>query len=239
MSRSWLYAALVCAAVQVACGAGPTEPSGPPRLSRTRFLAFGDSITAGEVTTPVALTAGITKHVIVPSASYPSVLQGQLQSTYAAQSSAIEIINQGKPGEFILDGRLRFEEVFPQSAAQVVLLMEGVVGLDFVGPDTSTEVMRDMVKRARSVGARVFVGSMIPSPLGRPRSVPAERLTTYNARLRTMCTEEGVTYVDVYTGLLQDVATLIGSDGLHPTEAGYRRIAESFFAAIQRELQLP
>jgi lysophospholipase L1-like esterase len=32
---------------------------------------------------------------------------------------------------------------------------------------------------------------------------------------------------------------LIGSDGLHPTEAGYRRIAELFFAAIRTALQVP
>ena len=34
-----------------------------------------------------------------------------------------------------------------------------------------------------------------------------------------------------------DAATLIGSDGLHPTEAGYRRIAEIFFTAIRQHLE--
>ena len=44
-------------------------------------------------------------------------------------------------------------------------------------------------------------------------------------------------YVDLYNPMLADAATLIGSDGLHPTEAGYRRIAELFFAAIKSELE--
>jgi lysophospholipase L1-like esterase len=38
--------------------------------------------------------------------------------------------------------------------------------------------------------------------------------------------------------MLPDAATLIGSDGLHPTEAGYRRIAELFFAAIRADLEV-
>ena len=42
-----------------------------------------------------------------------------------------------------------------------------------------------------------------------------------------------MTYVDLYNPMLADAATLIGSDGLHPTEAGYRRIADLFFAAIR------
>ncbi len=38
--------------------------------------------------------------------------------------------------------------------------------------------------------------------------------------------------------LLPEVAAVIGIDGLHPTEAGYRRIAEIFFAAIQANLEV-
>ena len=52
-----------------------------------------------------------------------------------------------------------------------------------------------------------------------------------------MCTQEGVTYVDLYNGMLADADQLIGVDGLHPNEAGYRRIAEVFFSAIKRELE--
>ena len=58
-----------------------------------------------------------------------------------------------------------------------------------------------------------------------------------NDVLREMCTQEGVTYVDLYNGMLADADQLIGVDGLHPNEAGYRRIAEVFFSAIKRELE--
>ncbi|HYE88863.1 MAG TPA: SGNH/GDSL hydrolase family protein, partial [Vicinamibacterales bacterium] len=192
-----------------------------------------------EVTTPVGASGGFSKQVIVPSASYPSVLHAQLVSRYTAQASAISVTNQGRGSEFILEGRLRFEQVFTPGSADVVLLMEGVVGLDFVGPDTSTAVMRDMVRRAKDGNARVFVGSMIPSVPGRSRSVNAAALVAYNNVLQIMSTQEGVTFVDLYNPMLSDAATLIGTDGLHPTEAGYRRIADLFFAAIRSTLEEP
>jgi len=223
-----------------ACGGsnGPTGPTATPaRLSRTKFLAFGDSITAGEVTIPVGASGGISKQVVVPTASYPSVLQSRLTSTYTTQASSISMSNQGAGSEFILDGVQRFDRVFPGSQAEVVLLQEGVNGLPFVGPDTSTGLMRIMVQQAKNGSARVFVGSMIPSVPGRSRSQNAAALVAYNNVLQIMCTQEGATYVDLYNPMLAEADALIGSDGLHPTEAGYRRIADLFFTAIRSVLE--
>ena len=52
-----------------------------------------------------------------------------------------------------------------------------------------------------------------------------------------MSMEEGAVFVDLYTALLPEAPTVIGVDGLHPTEAGYRRIAEVFFTAISSTLE--
>src|SRR5262245_3551930 len=146
MRQSVVILALACAAA-AACsggsnGGGPTGPTSTARISRTRFFAFGDSITAGEVTVPVGAVGGITRLVVVPASSYPSVLQSRLASAYATQSAAITMTNHGAGNEQILDGVQRFSQVFPGSNAQVVLLQEGVNGLGFVGPDTSTGLMR-------------------------------------------------------------------------------------------------
>ena len=243
MSRSIVLLALVCTVLAAACGGDPpTGPTpSPARLSRTKFLAFGDSFTAGEVTSPTsALPSGIHKLIVVPAASYPSVLQSQLRAAFAAQSASITVQNSGEPGERILDGNQRFPGVFDASRPEVVLLMEGGNGLPQVGPDISTGIMRIMVQKAKSGGARVFVGSMIPQVAGRPRATtPVSETLAYNNTLQIMATQEGVTFVDVYNPMLAEAATLIGSDGLHPTEAGYRRIADLFFAAIKRELEQP
>lgn len=242
MPRSFVVFALACS-VAAACGGSPTRPDPvrAPRISRTRFLAFGDSLTAGEVTIPVGMApSGAHALILAPAASYPSVLQGRLQSTYTAQASSIAVINSGQPNETILEGLQRFPDTLEASRAEVVLLQEGVNGLPVAGPDISTGVMRIMVQAAKNGRARVFVGSMLPQVAGRPRAIIAvNELLAYNAVLQVMCTQEGVTFVDLYNALLPDAATLIGSDGLHPTEAGYRKIADLFFAAIKSELQEP
>jgi lysophospholipase L1-like esterase len=209
-------------------------------MSRTRFLAFGDSFTAGEVTSPIAAASQtIGKLVIVPAASYPSQLQTQLRVAYTAQGASIVVTNSGEPGERILDGNQRFPGVFDANRPEVVLLMEGANGLPQVGPDISTGIMRIMVQTAKNGGARVFVGSMIPQVAGRPRATtPVSETLAYNNTLQLMSTQESVTFVDLYNPMLAEAATLIGSDGLHPAEAGYRRIADLFFAAIKRELEV-
>ena len=241
MPRSFLLFALACTIV-AGCGTGnaPTGPTpNPPRISHTRFLAFGDSFTAGEVTNPTsAAPSGIHKLILVPTASYPTQLQTQLRTTYAAQAASITVFNSGEPSERILDGNQRFPGVFDANRPEVVLLMEGANGLPQVGPDISTGLMRIMVQKAKDGGARVFVGSMIPQVAGRPRATtPVSELLAYNNTLQIMSTQESVTYVDLYNALLPDAPTLIGGDGLHPTEAGYRRIAEVFAAAITAALK--
>jgi lysophospholipase L1-like esterase len=95
-----------------------------------------------------------------------------------------------------------------------------------------------MVIGARNGRARAFVGSMIPQVPGRPRAMTPEfELVNYNRTLQQMSIEEGATFVDLYNAMRPDAATLIGSDGLHPTEAGYRKIADLFFAAIRAQLE--
>src|ERR1051325_3802092 len=140
MQRSTLVTVIACALL-VACGGdkGPTGPTPkPPRISRTKFLAFGDSFTAGEVTNPIAAApATIGKLILVPTASYPSQLQTQLRTTYPSQATSIVVTNGGEASERILDGVNRFPGVFDANRPEVVLLMEGANGLAQVGPDIS------------------------------------------------------------------------------------------------------
>ena len=231
-----------CCAVLTACGGSPpTGPSKPPTLSRTQFLAFGDSITAGEVTTPVGASGSSslnTRLLVLPTASYPARLLSMLQATYPAQASALGVTNMGVPGETVLEGEVRFPAAMISSRAEAVLLMEGVAGLPVAGPDQSTDVVQRMVQVAKAHGARVFVGSMVPTIEGRQRSASNAALVAYNLKLQQMAREEGVQFVDLYNALLAEVNTVIGVDGLHPTEVGYKRIADIFFTAIQANLEI-
>lgn len=247
MPRSVLILALVCTAVAAACGgSGPTGPTPQPaRISRTRFLAFGDSITLGEVTTPVTGLppreiggAPILPLVVVPAASYPSQLHARLMAQYPSQAASITVVNSGVGGEHAHEGAARFGDAFDAAQPQVVLLMEGANDLRMYGTDLPTLALYVMTFHSQSRGAKVFVASMLPSRPGRLSQDPSQ-LEEMNAKLKVMVDGDGkgATLVNLYDPMKADAQTLIGSDGLHPTEAGYRRIAELFFAAIRSELE--
>jgi lysophospholipase L1-like esterase len=241
--------AVGCAVLAVACGGAPTRPTDAgrsARLSRTRFLAFGDSLTAGEVTAPVALQLGeenaewggnIAKQVVVPAASYPTQLHTMLDARYPSQASAISVTNAGLGGENTFRAVLRFDDELAANAPDAVIIMHGINNLAVDRGDVLTILIRSMVQSAKNRGVTVFVGSMVPTLPDRLRSQSVTLIEDYNAKLTQMSVEEGVTFVDLYNALKPEAASVIGIDGLHPTEAGYRRIAEVFFTAIASRLE--
>jgi lysophospholipase L1-like esterase len=231
-----------CAVLAVACGGTPTRPTSAARiarLSRTRFVAFGDSLTAGEVTEPLGAAPSdiISTHVVVSAASYPVQLHAMLDARYAPQAGAIFVANAGVGGESIFRGVQRFEQSLSMNFAQAVIIMEGLNNLVVDGVDVTTSLMREMVRTAEERNVSVFVASMVPTVAGRQRSQNPALLEAYNAALKKMSVEEGVTFVDLYTPMLPEAPALIGVDGLHPTEAGYRRIADIFLTAISATLE--
>ncbi len=216
-----------------------------PQLSRTRFLAFGDSITAGEVSFPVAgVNGGLasTKQVIVHASSYPTVLAKQLQARYPAQVDDIVVANYGLSGEKAALARTRFIEALNTVRPTAVLLMEGsndiARGEDGAASGAASEI-RNMAAEARLRGMRVFIATVPPGRPGGEKTIAPFLLLDYAGRMRAIASSEGAVLVDIYQALLVDVTTYIGVDGLHPNERGYARIAETFFDAIRATLEVP
>ena len=216
------------------------------QLSRTRYLAFGDSMTAGEVTFPVGSStigaAGlITKQVVVPSAAYPNVLLKTLQGRYASQADQMVVANHGLGGEKLINARARFFSSLNAVQPEVVLLWHGhndiPGGLDGAASGAASE-MRIMVQTARSRGMTVFVGTMAPPRPNGNRTIGQIYIDDFNNRIRALAASEGAVVVDLYGGLLSDVNRYVGVDGLHLTEAGYARVADLFFQAIQANFEV-
>lgn len=223
----------------------PVTVSRIPELTLTKFLAFGDSITAGEVSFPVSGSGpmgGITKFVVIPSASYPSVLLGLLRTRYTSQAGAITMMNAGLSGEKARnpDTLLRFANVVANNRPDVVVIAHGYNDASDGSVLTATvEAIDDMMAEARNrrVG-RVFTMNMAPSRPGGNNSLPLTSVQAFNERLERAVRGEGAVYVDIYSALLPEVNTYMGRDGLHPTEAGYRKIAETLLAAIRANIEV-
>jgi len=208
----------------------------PPRLSVTRYIAFGDSITEGfpHTIAPALLDPA-------PDGSYPAVLQALLRARYTAQT--VSILDEGIGGELVATGVARLPGVLTADAAGALLMMEGANDLNQygrLGVDALVAGLRQMVRSARARSMPVFVGTLLPERAnGTPaRAAHPELVVPTNDAIRSMVAAEGVVLVDLYAafGGVAD-SVLISSDGLHPTAAGNERIAQTFYAAIRAQLE--
>jgi lysophospholipase L1-like esterase len=208
----------------------------PPRLARTRIMAFGDSITEGQTilsNDPYDLSAP-------PATAYPTVLGQLLSARYPEQT--ITVFNRGRPGEQASRALSRFITTFIADAPDVVVLMEGYNDVkqadnDVVGIANAIAGVAELAGEARRRGARVFICTLAP---GRPGRIEIQRsaLDYINGQLRDVARREGAVLVDVFNALLPEVNANVSIDGLHLTPLGYRRVAEAVFAAIRADLEI-
>jgi lysophospholipase L1-like esterase len=219
----------------------------PPRLSVTKFLAFGNSETEGKINTqsdPYGL--GDTG----PSYSYPSRLKARLQSQYLTQAQAFVITNGGCGGEMVAlgdgactgtNGQLRLQQRLTEYAPDVLLLMEGVNDLNFARESAIMPVvdgLRAMTLDAQRRNVRVIIATLPPERQGGRNGNAWDLIPTVNAHIRAIASQNGAILCDVYQAFGGSPDPWIGPDGLHPTEQGYDKIAETFFLAIQRNLEV-
>ena len=99
--------------------------------------------------------------------------------------------------------------------------------------------LRTMIRAARSRGVTVFVGNLTPQRPGACRGVcsgvhrTGQRSDPADGRW-----VKSATLADIYAAFGGVAgADLIGPDGLHPTEAGYSKIADTFFDVIRQRLE--
>jgi lysophospholipase L1-like esterase len=209
-----------------------TTPPPPPRLGKLRYVAFGDSLTEGTVSAPITFTL-----TTVPYA-YPARLNDALHARYTAQPEIV-VFNEGKAGEFALDGKVRLPDAIKADTPDVVLLMEGANEISLLGRkgiSRAVGALEDMIKDTQRRGVIVRVATLPPQRAGGVRADGAPYIDELNAQIRKTALDEGATLVDV--GAQLDLS-FVGGDGLHLTEAGYTRLAEIFATAIRAAFELP
>lgn len=210
----------------------------PPRIAKTRFLAFGDSLTKGWVSPPSARA----RTTLGPG--YPHLLWRRLLSRYTAQIREITVFNEGARGERASAAESRFRAVVARRRPEVVLLMHGTNDLDLAsgaGAEAAADAIRSMVRHAQDVGADVVL--MTIPPHLRPGAVlSAEDL---NKLIRLMAARLGVELVDVHE-LVQNGSCpgrgslpCLGSDGIHLTAEGYELLARELARVVMARYELP
>jgi lysophospholipase L1-like esterase len=212
----------------------------PPRLRVTNFVAFGDSMTRGEVVSE-GFGGRIRTLMIDDAKAYPTILTSLLVGRYTAQAGQIFVGNSGVKAETAVDGASRLRGVIP-GAYDVLLLMEGVN--DFPNYQAALTAIQNMVRYAKANNVRVYLATEPPENPFAVTCPPNHAanwafVDPYNAGLRLIAAAENVALVDVNAAFHGDTTTLIDCDGLHPTPQGYIVIANAFFDAIKSTLEIP
>ncbi|TFF29747.1 GDSL-type esterase/lipase family protein [Mucilaginibacter psychrotolerans] len=102
-----------------------------------------------------------------------------------------------------------------------IFIEAGTNDINFkVSIDTFITNMSTMIQLARRSSARIYVQSILPTR----RPGMNEWIPTWNAKLKQLCVENNVPFIDLYPHYLDDDGMLdkdLTTDGIHLTAAGY------------------
>ena len=204
----------------------------PTALGAKTFVAFGDSITYGTLSTYDGSFL-----YDVPSHSYPVRLRLALNQYHAPQS--FTVVNEGNPGEWAADGVQRIQRVLTANRPQGLLLLEGINDLaSGQSAGATANALARIIDTARLANVTVLVATMpqtygITAPTGEFRDNAADLVPLLNAEIRRVASgRQNVYLVDINRAFGND-RSLMGGDGLHPTEQGLQLMATTFLTAIE------
>ena len=154
-----------------------------PRLTRTRFLAFGDSVTAGEVTAPIDHNADREgqpnfRLIVVPRASYPSQLLPD--AARAVQRSGVGARgHQLRPvpanGRRTARCACRACSPIPSGGRAAARGLQRSRRVRSPRHQQRRAAIDTMAKEIRNRGARVFLATLPPPAPGR-QGIPASQV---------------------------------------------------------------
>ncbi|HEX7139724.1 MAG TPA: arylesterase [Vicinamibacterales bacterium] len=186
--------------------------SGPvaSTTARPRIVILGDSLTAG-LGLPI-------------DQAYPALLQARLND----EGLAFEVVNGGVSGDTSAGGLSRLDWALQGDVRILVVALGGNDGLRGLPPDALKKNLSDIIERAQARRIKVILAGMeAPPNYGRDYIVSFHKV--YPALARDY-------HVALVPFLLQDVAgseTLNQSDGIHPTAAGARVVADNVWRVLK------
>lgn len=198
---------------------------------KIRIVAMGDSTTAG--------TPGWKSPIEAPPGG-----AGDVTSQYAywlmKAHPEWEVLNRGVNGERSDQIRARFERDVIEARPAVVVLVAGVNDVYQGRPAAQvTTELGAMYDRAAKAGIRVVAGTIVPYNTATPDQ--NARMHEINRWIKAHAASgANVTFVDTRAAAAaaDDPDRLFESpDGLHPSAAGYRRMAEAVRKVLEETIR--
>ncbi|HJQ12937.1 MAG TPA: SGNH/GDSL hydrolase family protein [Gemmatimonadaceae bacterium] len=188
----------------------------PPAAKENRVVFLGNSI-----------TEGWTQY-------FPTMFAGK------------PYINRGISGQTTPQMLIRFRQDVIALKPKVVVILAGINDIaGNTGPST-LEMIEDnlasMTEVAQSNGIRVVLSSVLPAAdfSWRPGMEPAPKVIALNKWIKEYARKRGAVYLDYHSAMSDANGGMragLASDGVHPTEVGYRLMAPLAEQAIATALR--
>ncbi len=224
------------------CGRTPTAPVA--RLSVTKILAFGDSLTEGDATPSSSpFFVHPTNSPGLPK-SYPYKLLSLLAAEYPEQ--VIQVYNGGYGGRTLFGDAhdlpdRTLGEFLDAFNPDVMILLHGANDINQGQLEHSVPEIAgfagQLIDKARARGTNVILSSLPPRIAGGTpaRANNPQLVVPYNLQLAGVAGQRNVPFVDVYSPIVQNLAGPdIAPDGLHLTQAGNDKLALVYFKALKQ-----
>ena len=187
----------------------------PPAANENRVVFLGNSITEGW------------------AQYFPTMFAGK------------PYINRGISGQTTPQMLIRFRQDVIALLPKVVVILAGINDIaGNTGPST-LEMIEDnlasMTELAQANGIRVVLSSVLPAAdfPWRPGLDPAPKVIALNNWIKDYAAKRGAVYLDYHSAMSDDKGGMragLASDGVHPTEVGYRLMVPLAEEAIAKAL---
>jgi acyl-CoA thioesterase-1 len=194
----------------VAAAPAPARPAPEAKVSRPRIAILGDSLTAG---------LGVAK-----AAAYPSLLQQRVDSA----GLDYEVVNAGVSGDTSAGGLARLDWSLDGDVRILIVALGGNDALRGLPAEELQRNLAQIIERAQARGIIVILAGMeAPPNYGR------DFIVSFHKVYPALAAQYHVALVPF---LLQGVAgddALNQPDGIHPTAAGARIVADNVWAILK------
>lgn len=196
----------------------PSDRAGNKTSAETRdeaqnILFFGTSLTAGY---------GLED----PAQAYPSLIQAKIDSL----NLPYKVINGGLSGETSAAGKGRIDWLLKQAVGIFVLELganDGLRGLSVKQTGLNLQAVIDKVKKKYPNAKLVMLGMQMPPNMGQQYTADFKQLFS------DLASKNKMSYVPFLLEGVGGVPKLNQQDGIHPTAAGQKILAENVWKELQ------
>ncbi|WP_435169068.1 nucleoside hydrolase-like domain-containing protein [Falsirhodobacter sp. 1013] len=207
------------------------------------ILPFGDSLTEGYVNKGNTESGGY--RTFLWNDLVDQGIQVNMVGGLSDGPSGIDADHQGHRGWTINQLNATHDQVLKNTDPDVVMLIAG--GNDSF-TDSVSQMLSDLQTLVTNISAdkpeaTILVGSLTPLRVGQYPQSMADKLDAYSEAMGPMIENlakqgHNVAFVDMSSLQVSDMSSLSVDNGMHPTEAGYEKMADLWLEAFRDHLAL-